>query len=177
MSNLGLKDENSASCVRPALDILTEAAEEFSATTLLVHHEGKGNSSCYRGSSTIEGWAQHILRLNWNRGGLRELSFPKLKEERLPSISLKLQPNLWFVRSGSATTIDANRVVSLLIEFGNRIDSKRTLCELLMSRGNLTWKEAEANIALALRMGKVEAREAKGKIVYYLTERGKRSGT
>lgn len=83
---LGLNDENSSAVIGTYMANAEKIAKAANATCLTIHHSGKGNTRCARGSSAISGNADNVFRLECSKD---DKNLIHLIPEKMKSIEVK----------------------------------------------------------------------------------------
>jgi hypothetical protein len=88
----GGADENSVQDMQPIIDALKSIATRTGATVLVLHHPTKANEKVARGSGSLQGAMDVVLRASASRGSV-VISTEKQKDaEPAPELHLRLHP-------------------------------------------------------------------------------------
>lgn len=138
------KNENDNAEMRKALDALKNICRDTEASTLVIHHAGKGgNEGGARGASAITDWAANIISLKQEESSsgsqILKVSCQKSRNfKRFEEIHLKCNDGLFFERCKVEPT-DTGVVVTTLESLGGEVGKQSELVKKM--------KEADSSLS------------------------------
>lgn len=155
--------ENSNDLMRIAVDIISELADEFEATPIVLHHEGKAGSGndtqeyettyASRGASSVPDWATQILQVKKikKEDGIYDLTWGKVRDGTKPvDTKLRLTGGGFHVVCADISYTD---VWTIITRNGGEVRTQERMLDLIKGatdlNGGLSITKAKAKTLLA----------------------------